>query len=70
MQKRCSWMTLAMRAEDMKEPHIQASIEAKIRAELRRSRRKKLNDPYRDGYTDALMWVIDLFDFSSLDVAE
>lgn len=57
-----------MSERSMKEPHIQASIEAKIRAELGRQRRKKLNDPYRDGYADALMWVIDLFDFSQLDV--
>jgi hypothetical protein len=44
--------------------HIRASVEAKVKMEMVSKKHTK----YREGYTDALMWVLDLFDFSSLDV--
>jgi hypothetical protein len=54
----------------MESEHIQRSIEAKIRAKLlaKPTLKKPTSQVYQEGYTDALMWVLDLFDFSQLDM--
>lgn len=44
--------------------HLQQSIEAVIRQRMA----KPVPSDYDQGYLDALMWVIDLCDFSKLDI--
>lgn len=43
--------------------HVRATVEARLKKEMARTKQTT----YNGGYTDALMWVLDLIDFSKLD---